>query len=598
MKTNIFISVLAFIVASYLHADEPTLPQKDIRPEPAVAEYTLYKPAGVRAVKTDTLFKPTGDYTVEIKARFLSTAVKGFFIETRDGARKGIRVALNSNGVFDYSKLNYTNDSAVVALSTEQNTTGAYHVFRFAVSGTDVHIYRNGTYLTSTTLQSIYNDNLMKDANGGFESEEMGNWSFVLAGQGRTTSEGEYRSGTAGVKLVNTDNSTVIASAVLKGLKPSTRYALSMYAKYLSKSANNGNMRFDLKTGYFDSIGTFVRTNAIDAYNNLYGSPTNSTAAASAVWTVNTKSFTTGAADSVVVLDFLGWNGTNTYVVDDIVLYEVEVSPAIGAAVGSNLVTNGDFTTNSAGWTNGGWPLGAVAWSATDGGQLQIKEASWVASSNGTYTQNIAVTPGKTYKLSAKTSHRAAAASPLFRSVRLVDGAASVSADYSVPTAGLTTYYNNTTPALTAGPASTSLAMQFTTKTNSSTGSPVVVMTLDDVVLQEYDVTFPSYLNYGKMYQSDTTHVEVSYIAYDLSGAFAPGSLTTATEEIVKPVMYYSAGKLVVTSAAATQLKVVNLAGSLVGNYTVAGAVELPVNLNSGVYIASMGQYRLKFVVH
>ncbi|MEI8205078.1 MAG: carbohydrate binding domain-containing protein, partial [Bacteroidota bacterium] len=523
-KTILLLAILPFFSFA-LMATDPGLATKDLSTSPAIGATRLNYAIGTRKITNNTSFAPTGDYTVEVKAKILSAAVKGFFLETRDAGRNGFRMAINSNGVDNYGALNYTNETAKTNLSAAANDASTYHVFRFAVQGTNLHIYRDGVYVTSTTTQAIYKDNLLKDNNGNFESTDMSMWYFNAspAGQGRTTTSGEFRNGTAAVKLKNTDNSTVVSSLTIKGLKPSTTYAFSFYAKYLAKTLVAGNMRYSLKLGnYGGSLGAFAQTNAADVYNNIYGLPATSTDPALATWTLNGRSFTTGASDSIAILDIVGWNGNNTYLIDDMVLNEVETTPTTGATIGSNLVTNGTFASDVSGWPTASWPFGSIVWSSTNGGQLQIKEYDWLARTNGTYSASVTVSPNKAYKLSAKTSQRVAAASPLYQSVILADGFASVSANYSVPTGSLTTYYTNTTPVLTSGPATTSLSMQFTSTTNSSTSPGIVVMTLDDVILQEYAATYQTYLSYGKAYQSEAANFDIGYINYDASGAYGP----------------------------------------------------------------------------
>lgn len=558
MKKSILL--LAIMPCFSLFALEPSLTTKDLSTSPVIGSSIINYAAGTRKMNNDVAFSPTGNYTVEVKAKLLSTALKGLVLEARNSSRVGFRMAINSNGIENLGALNFTNETAATNLSALANDASTYQTFRFAVEGTNVHIYRDGVYISSTTTEGIYNDNLLKDNNGNFESAAVSMWSFVTAGQGLTTAAGEFRTGASAMKLVNVGSTTVQSSLTIKGLKPATTYALSFYAKYLSKTTNNGNMRYELKLGNYNGLGVFVQTNSGNTNNNIYGAPTNSMTASLATWTLNGNQFTTGATDSVAVLDISGWNGNNTYVFDDMVLNEVEVTPTTGAAIAGSLVTNGNFATDATGWLAGVWPLGNVAWAATTdelsnptGGQLQIREAAWVAASNATYIAPITVSPNKCYKLSAKISQRATGS----RAIKLVDGIAYTSTAYEVvaavaPATNLTTYYNVTTPAFTSSPTTTSLNMQFTTRTNSSTGTPAVVMTLDDVVLQEYEATFPSYLSYGKAYQSEASNFDIAYINYDLTGAYAPQNTTTSlTESSAKLFVGANHGVLTIKGAKA-----------------------------------------------
>lgn len=603
------ILLLAFLPCFSMFAVEPSLPTKDLSISPVIGTKTITYEAGTRKLHVDDSFAPNGNYTVEVKAKLLSTALKGLVVESRNNARNGFRMAIHSNGIDNLSGSNYSNTSNPVSVNSDLNDVSSYHTFRFAVEGTNVHIYRDGVYITSTSIDGIYNDNLLNDHNGSFESIDLSMWNFITEGQGLTTEAGEFRTGTAALKLVNVGITTVQSSLTIKGLKPSTTYALSFYAKYLSKTVNKGNMRYELKLGGYDGLGSFVKNSGV-TNNNIVSNPTNSMDPTLAQWTLNGSQFTTGATDSVAILDISGWNGDNTYVIDDMVLHELETTPTTGATVASNLVTNGDFASDAAGWSAGAWPLGNVLWAATTdefsnptGGQLQIREASWVARSMGTYKASVSVLPNKIYKLSAKISHRVVGTSNA-RIIRVVDGRAAASTSYDItetgtPATNLTTYYNAITPAFTSGPASTSIDIEFTTSTNSSTGSPVVVMTLDDVVLQEYEATFPSYLKYGKAYQSEASNFEIAYINYDLTGAYAPQNTTTSfigySDEIKVVVQN---GQLTIKgSKAGDKVEIFNSLGMKINSFVVTSN-DSNVKLNSkGVLIVKVNNSLKKVIL-
>ncbi|MEI8086405.1 MAG: MBG domain-containing protein, partial [Paludibacter sp.] len=547
-RTILLLAVLPFFSFALMAAD-PILTTKDLSTTPAIAAFNLNYLTGTRKITNNTSFAPTTDYTVEVKAKILSAAVKGFFLETRDAGRNGFRMSINSSGVDNYGALNYTNETAITNVSAVANDAATYHIFRFAVAGTNVHIYRDGAYITSTTTQGIYKDNLLKDNNGNFESTDVSMWNFILAGQGRTTTAGEFNTGAGAVKIKNTGTSTVQSQLTIKGLKPSTSYGFSFYAKYLAKTVNAGNMKYELKLGNYNGSGVFVQTNSGNINNNIVGTPTNTMAAASAVWTLNTQTFSTGAADSIAILDISGWNGDNTYVIDDMVLNETEVTPTVGAATGSNLITNGTFATNITGWsTTASWPFGSIAWASGGGGQLQVIEAPWAGPSNGTYTSSITVSPNKTYKLTAKTSHQNAAT----QSVTLTDGLVNASTSYSAAAAYAAN--NITTPALSTIPSTTSLSMKFTTKTGHRTPGQVI-MTLDDVILSEYVATYPTYLSYGKAFQSEAANFDIGYINYDVTGAYGPLNYVIAASSsgngTVSGAATYTAGATVSLTATA-----------------------------------------------
>lgn len=593
MNKSTFLSVVfsaAFVLAI---SAQPSLPTKDLSTNPAIGATTLNYGTGTRQMSTDnSSFIPTGDYTVEIKARLLSTATKGFLLETRDSQRNGLRFLLNSNGLYNTSLLNYTDSLKPVAVSTDPNSNNDFHVFRFAVQGTNVYIYRDGIYVATNTIQSIYNDNYMKDENGGFESTDLSMWNLTVTGEGRTTTAGQFYDGAAGLLLINTDQSTIVATLTINGLKPATSYSMSILAKYISKTTNNGNLRYELKLGHYDGTGAFVQTNSGNVNNNIVSFPTNTMTPASATWTPNYKSFITGATDSVAQLCFSGWNGSNTYALDDIVLYETEATPTLGQPIGTNLVANGSFTTNVTGWPNGGWPLGAINWSVNHGGELQLKENAWVNQQDGTYSVPATVLPNSVYTLSANISQRVVPTGA-FRYINLVDGGTMAQVAYT-PTAGLdANYYYNTTPPLVTGPASTTVNMQFTTRTNSNTGSPVVIMTLDSVSLQQYAATFPTYLKYGKTYQSEALDCEVAYINYDLTGAYAPVNLSTGINSSVNDEngIYVSEGKICINGRIApdARLNIFNTTGQLMYSTALqSNNKQLNVNLPAGIYMTAL----------
>jgi hypothetical protein len=48
-------------------------------------------------------------------------------------------------------------------------------------------------------------------------------------------------------------------------------------------------------------------------------------------------------------------------------------------------------------------------------------------------------------------------------------------------------------------------------------------MTLDDVVFQEYEANFPSFISFGKMLGDGNADIDIAYFNYNLNGAYAPG---------------------------------------------------------------------------
>lgn len=99
-------------------------------------------------------FAPSGDYTLEIKAKVASATGRGLDVDTRAATGKGFRTSL------DATSLDWTVPLVKpVPLTSSDNTMD--QVFRYAVKGNQVHIYQNGVFITSKNLvaSTDINDN-------------------------------------------------------------------------------------------------------------------------------------------------------------------------------------------------------------------------------------------------------------------------------------------------------------------------------------------------------------------------------------------------------------------------------------------------------
>ena len=498
---SILLFVTSIFVCSSILAQEPILQKKDLSVNKAYRSISLTAIDGfVQVNETKNLQLDTAKgYSIEFKARVKSNTGRGLDVEARDGFRNGFRISAS----FDALKNNFAPTTPENLVSVDNNTD--YAVFRYAVKGNKAHIWRNGVFVSTINTGYLTKEELLLSNNPGFESDDMTPWTLKASQVGRTTNAAEVRSGNAALKLSAYDGSEV-ASFVIKGIKPNTNYGLSFWSKGITMA---GNMRFQLLLGYYNSSSVFVQTNVAE---NTEIKPTTT------AWKMIGKPFTTTEGDQVAIVKILGWNSSNTLLIDDFSLTENESTPAVGNTIGTNVITNGTFDANADGWpTTLGWPLSKAQWSATNGGQLQVYETTWAGSWGTTFSINAAVSPGKTYKLSAKTSQLNAGT----YYHRIVDVAAK-SEVACTATANLAAYVTNATPAFTVGNSTTQVQLQFTTKVQHN-GTAKVVMTLDDVVFQEYEANFPSFISFGKMLGDGNADIDIAYFNYNLNGAYAPG---------------------------------------------------------------------------
>lgn len=503
-KISILISVLAVLGETFAQA--PILPQKDLSVNKVCKGLKLDAADGFQqafnfnALAIDT----TKGYTIEFKAKINSAAGRGLDIEGRDAGRNGFRISTAVDGMSNNSL-----PASPGAIHDGANNDD-YHTFRFAVKSGNVHIYRDEQYISTQSMGYLGKEDVMNAYNPGFENTDMGMWALETGKATRTTAANEFRSGLAALKL-SASAQSAIATLTIKELKPNTSYGLSFWAKGI---VMGGNMRYQLILGRYDESGAFVQNSLVD-WNGIKPTTTD--------WTMLGRSFTTTDLDKVLMVKFLGWNGNNTLVLDDFALNENETVPVVGAPIGGNLIVNGTFETNADGWpqTDLIWPLKTADWASTKGGQLQVKESPWGNNAEANYNVTVDVTPGRTYKLSATTSHLLATPAGSFRYIRLLDGVAKAEAAYTCP-AGLTTYGTYTTPAFTVGNESSTVTMQFSTKVQNS-NTPRVVMTLDNVELQEYEALYPSFISFGKLSGRGDADIDIEYFNYNLTGAYAPG---------------------------------------------------------------------------
>lgn len=111
--------------------------------------------------------------------------------------------------------------------------------------------------------------------------------------------------------------------------------------------------------------------------------------------------------------------------------------------------------------------------------------------------------------------------------------------------------------------------------------------------------TITPYISFGKAFGKGSANIDVEYVNYDLTGAYAPEKVYTGTSALENKDMlsiYYAGGELVVKHAKKENLKVFTLSGSMVFSAEVDGDMRLHPALEKGVYLAQIGSLITKFV--
>lgn len=166
-KITLILATFVSCQSLYLSAQVPDLPEKEV-----LTHTLLGTRSFTNGTAQDTVMIPygqTGNFTVEVKGKVVSTTGRGLDMEARMPDGKGFRVSMDEN------TLNWT-----TPLGTTLNLTNSGNAeeqtVRFAVSNGHAHIYQNGTYISSQNLAEI------KDIVDGKEVVPSGNYGPDILG--------------------------------------------------------------------------------------------------------------------------------------------------------------------------------------------------------------------------------------------------------------------------------------------------------------------------------------------------------------------------------------------------------------------------------
>lgn len=127
--------------------------------------------SGIQTIEL-TPFNPPAEYSIEVKTRINSAAGRGLDIETRANTGRGMRVSLDGTSINWTNPLNNANEISAVDNSVEQ-------IYRFAVRGNQVFIYKGQDFIGSRSLDFIRNilpDGQEAVTSGTLGPQIIGNW--------------------------------------------------------------------------------------------------------------------------------------------------------------------------------------------------------------------------------------------------------------------------------------------------------------------------------------------------------------------------------------------------------------------------------------
>jgi hypothetical protein len=512
---------------------QPSLTKKSLETSPAVTNVQITTESGARNLIREAGFTPSGDYTIEVKSKIGANNTRGLDIEAQTANQKGFRYS-----IAPASLINNNDITAPAVLNSEDNATD-FETFRFAVEGDNVHIYRNKTFVsTQTVANPLPKEDLMVEMDGGFETANaMANWS----GTQTLVTEGA-RTGSQAVQLVSTDLTTRFANYTINGLKPGAEYTLSFWTKYLEKSVNAARLRYDIQFGYYDGV-TFIPVNA-DLHTDVTAMPDNSTLHDDAIWTEISRTFVVPVNATIAILRFAGRAGTVTYLVDDFSLTQAE---DIITPVGSNVLTNNSFetwtlSTSPDDWADTNLNYSKVAASqstnATNGSSalklVRSGAALSPAAANGGVIQTIPGTFAQndryTLTFDALNEHPDNAvvngAQNAYISFKETSYTSVITwTIYVIPTSATYKTFTLNYDVKTADCAT--LDMSFTIR-NYKTGATAYALYVDNVNLTKQTSSYTSFLDYGKAAFYPAGNLDIEYLNYDLTGAYAPETSGTS----------------------------------------------------------------------
>lgn len=504
---------------------QPSLTKKSLETDPTVTNVQITTLSGARSMIREAGFAPTGDYTIEVKSKIGATNSRGLDIEAQTANQKGFRYSIAPT-----SLINNNDITAPAVLNSEDNSTD-FETFRFAVEGDNVHVYRNKAFVSTQTLANpLPKEDLMVEMDGSFETANaMVNWS----GTQTLVTEGA-RTGNQTVQLVSTDALTRFASYTINGLKAGAVYNLSFWTKYLVKSVNAADLLYDIQFGYYDGA-TFIPVNA-DIQTAVTALPNTSTDPAAAVWTQISRTIVVPVNATVAIIRFAGKVGTVTYLVDDFSLTQAE---DIIIPVGGNVLTNNSFET----WTLSTYPddwlqtnltnakvVASQATNASDGSSALklVRTGPANKNGNGGVIQTI---PGTfqqfdryTMTFEALNEHpdNGVVNGPQCAYVSFKETNSTSAVTWTIYVIPTTYSYKTFTLNYDVKTADcVKLELSFTIR-NLITGGTTYALYVDNVNLTKQTSNYTSYLDYGKAAFYPVADLNVEYLNYDLTGAYAP----------------------------------------------------------------------------
>ncbi|MDH6314111.1 hypothetical protein M2137_002905 [Parabacteroides sp. PFB2-10] len=274
MKRALLLCLMLFVCFS-IRAQEPDLAAKEKLANTLFSGNRSF----TKSNEVDTMMIPfeyTADFTVEVTGKIMSAEGRGLDIEARKKNRSGFRTSIGAEKFLWTSSL--TNPSTLNFSSTEEQT------LRYAVEGTMVHIYQNGTYLDSKSLEDIYDlvdgeeittlpdaggENLIEGSLGensgsstvrpdemGWGSTESLSWNNLNAGSGiRFLDTEKHTMQYSGAKYagrvfyIRWDGSISTSTYYyypLSNLKPNTSYKFSLYSGWVNNSDNGGKIELSI----------------------------------------------------------------------------------------------------------------------------------------------------------------------------------------------------------------------------------------------------------------------------------------------------------------------------------------------------------------
>ena len=256
------------------------------------------------------------EYTIEVKAKINSSEGRGLDIELRDENKAGFRIAVNDEKMYDFTLCN------LPTYFPSEKTGNDYRTYRYVVEGTQVHIYIDKKYYSTTNITTDVKPNNLID-NGGFELKGLTGWTNPT-GWGRDQVNDFAYSGTSSLDLHPWHGSNTLVAQYTLPVEKGDYFINFQY----TKRSGSQQYRWGLAT---------VANADINSSNNFITGPWNGLANTS--WTSQSHEFTLSENTSDLSLYFVEWSSGGGIAVDDLELTKKEeatITPyfAFGKAFG------------------------------------------------------------------------------------------------------------------------------------------------------------------------------------------------------------------------------------------------------------------------